>query len=211
MARTFPFVTRDGRKGVVREARSSDARACLQIVADVSRERPRTLAVLEEELWKPRDWRRHRLPWGPHGVSLVAELEGVVVGTLTAERGRRMVTRHSAEFGITIAAPARDIGIGRALITTLDTWAREQGVTRMALGVFPENARAKALYRSLGYEDEGVERAGMVFPDREQDVIRMSKRIAAKPAEQPAQAAGSRRYDEKDRSRDGSDGGRRDG
>ena len=122
-----------------------------------------------------------------------------------------MVTRHSAEFGITIAAPARDVGIGRALITTLETWAREQGVTRMALGVFPENERAKALYRSLGYEDEGVERAGMVFPDREQDVIRMSKRIPLKPAEQPAQAAEARRYDEKDRSRDGSDGGRRDG
>ena len=122
-----------------------------------------------------------------------------------------MVTRHSAEFGITLAANARDVGIGRALITTLETWARDQGISRMALGVFPENARAKALYRSLGYEEEGVERAGMAFPDREQDVIRMSKRITAKHVEQPAQTTGSRRYDEKDRSRDGTDGGRLDG
>jgi ribosomal protein S18 acetylase RimI-like enzyme len=208
VARAFPFVTRDGRKGIVREARSSDARACLTIVAEAARERPRTLAVLEKELWTPRDWRRHRLPWGQHGVSLVAEVAGSVVGQLTAERGRRMVTRHSAEFGVTVAAGARDSGVGRALITTLEAWAREHGITRMGLGVFPENARAKALYQSLGYQEEGVERAGMAFPEGEQDVIRMSKRIAP---EHRAQAAGTHRYDEKDRSRDGVDGGQLDG
>lgn len=203
MARAFPFVTRDGRKGIVREARSSDARACLAIVAEAARERPRTLAVLEKELWKPRDWRKHRIPWGPHGVSLVAEVGGEVVAHLNAERGRRMVTRHSAEFGITVAAPARDGGVGRALITTLETWAREYGITRMALGVFPGNARAHGLYRSLGYEDEGVERAGMVFPEGDQDVVRMSKRISSVLPEQQAQATGTRGYDEGDRSRDG--------
>ena len=203
MARAYPFVTRDGRKGVVREARGGDARACLEIVAEAARERPRTLAVLEKELWKPRDWRRHRIPWGPHGVSLVAEVGGRVVGHLNAERGRRMVTRHSAEFGITVTAGARDMGVGRALITTLETWAREFGVTRMALGVFPGNGRAHGLYRSLGYEDEGIERAGMVFPEGDQDVIRMSKRISAASPEAPAQAARTRRYDGNDRSRDG--------
>ena len=203
MARAYPFVTRDGRKGIVREARNGDARACLSIVAEAARERPRTLAVLEEELWKPRDWRKHRIPWGPHGVSLVAEVDGAVVGHLSAERGRRMVTRHSAEFGITVAASARDIGVGRAMITTLERWAREVGVTRMALGVFPGNARAHGLYRSMGYEDEGIERAGMVFPEGDQDVIRMSKRISATSAEASAQAARTRRYDERDRSRGG--------
>ncbi|MGZ4105493.1 MAG: N-acetyltransferase family protein [Actinomycetota bacterium] len=205
MARAFPFVTRDGRAGVVREARATDAKACLAIVAEASRERPRTLAVLEEELWRPRDWKRHRLPWGPHGVGLVAEVDGVVVGQLTCERGRRAVTRHSAEFGITVASGARNVGVGRALIATLEAWAREYGVTRMALGVFPNNDRAKALYRSLGYEEEGVERAGMRFPEAEQDVIRMSKRIG------PSRPVQGRGYDEARGSRDGDSGGVRDG
>jgi len=203
VARAYPFVTRDGRNGVVREARNGDARACLAIVAEAARERPRTLAVLEEELWKPRDWRKHRIPWGPHGVSLVAEVDGTVVGHLSAERGRRMVTRHTAEFGITVAAIARDMGVGRAMITTLERWAREVGVTRIALGVFPGNARAHGLYRSMGYEDEGIERAGMVFPEGDQDVIRMSKRISATSSETSAPAAGTRRYDGEDRSRGG--------
>lgn len=203
MARAFPFVIRDGRKGVVREARPSDARACLAIVAEAARERPRTLAVLEKELWKPREWRKHRIPWGPYGVSLVAEIDGTVVGHLNAERGRRMVTKHSAEFGITVGAAARGGGVGRALITALEMWAREYGVTRMALGVFPGNTRAHGLYRSMGYEDEGIERAGMVFPEGDQDVVRMSKRIVASTPEASAQAARTHRYDENDRSRDG--------
>lgn len=197
MARAFPFVTRDGRAGVVREARAGDAKACLAIVAEASRERPRTLAVLEDELWRPRDWRRHRLGWGPQGVSLVAEVDGFVVGQLTCERGRRAVTRHGAEFGVTVASGARNLGVGRALITTLETWARDYGVTRMALGVFPNNERARALYRSLGYEEEGTERAGMRFPETEQDVIRMSKRIG------PSRPAEGRGYDGARGSRDG--------
>jgi RimJ/RimL family protein N-acetyltransferase len=207
MARAFPFVTRDGRTGVVREARASDARACLAIVAEASRERPRTLAVLEKELWRPKEWRRHRLPWGPTGVSLVAEVDGTVVGILTSERGFRAVTRHGAEFGITIAAAARGIGVGHAMLTTLETWAREHGVTRIALGVFPHNERALSLYRSLGYTEEGVERAGMKFPEGEQDVIRMSKRVPAHEARAPDR----RGYDEAGRSRDGGDGGQLDG
>src|ERR1044072_3164939 len=105
-----------------------------------------------------------------------------------------MLTQLPAEFGITVAANARDMGVGRALITTLETWAREYGVTRMALGVFPGNARAHGLYRSMGYEDEGIERAGMVFAEGAQDVIRMSKRISATSSETSAPAAGTGRY-----------------
>ena len=125
VARAFPFVTRDGRKGVVREARGGDARACLEIVAEAARERPRTLAVLEKELWKPRDWRKHRIPWGPHGVSLVAEVGGKVVGHLNAERGRRMVTRHSVAQ---VVAPE----ISAASSKEASIW-RSAGVSRITM------------------------------------------------------------------------------
>jgi RimJ/RimL family protein N-acetyltransferase len=163
--------------------------------------------VLEKELWKPKEWRRHRLSWGPTGVTLVAEVDGTVVGILTCERGFRAVTRHNGEFGITISASARGISVGRAMLKTLEIWAREHGVTRIALGVFPHNERARALYRSLGYEEEGVERAGMNFPEGEQDVIRMSKRVPA----HEVRGSDGRGYDEAGRSRDGGDGGQLDG
>lgn len=181
MDRAFPFRTRDGRPGTVRPARPRDARACLRIVGGAVGERPRTLSVLEEELWDIREWRHHRLDWSARGVSLVAEVAGRVAGQLTATRGVGSRTRaHTAEFGITVAREARGIGVGRALLETLEAWANEHGVTRIWLAVFEGNDRAVRLYRALGYEEEGVERRGTRFPEGDVDVIRMAKLLDAR-------------------------------
>jgi len=162
----------------VRVARPGDAKVCLRIVAEAARERPRMLSVLEDELWSPRVWRKHRRGWSRDGVSLVAEVDGQVVGQLSADRGMRRTSSHGAEFGITVAASARGAGVGRALLEALEEWARAHEIDRIALGVFPDNRRARALYESLGYDEEGVERAGVRFPEGDKDIVRMSKRLS---------------------------------
>ena len=192
MGRAFPFALADGRTGIVREARAGDARACIRIVTETVSDKPRTIAVVPEELWTAAEWRRHRLAWGARGVSLVAEIDGDVVGHLTVERGARAATKHAAEFGIVVARTARGQGVGRALLRVLEAWAEEHGVTRIALGVFGDNERAKGLYRSMGYEEEGWERAGMKFPEGEIDILRMCKRIGVTGPE----TRSAHRYDE---------------
>jgi len=174
-SRSFPFRTRDGRAGIVRVAEPGDAKACLAIVGDAVRTRPRTLAVTEDELWSPREWRRHRVGWTKMGVWLVAEVEGQVLGQLSCERSPRPPMTHTGEFGITVAAAARGQGIGRAMLVALEVWAAEVGVTRIALAVFVGNDAAHGLYRSLGYVDEGRERRIIRFPEGDVDVIRMAK------------------------------------
>lgn len=163
----------------MRAARPRDAHACLAIVAEAARERPRTLLVLDEEFWTPRLWRRHRRGWEPAGVWLVAEVGGEVVGILTAERGRMASRRHEAGFGLTVGSRFRDIGVGQALLEALERWAREQGVTRIEMGVFPDNTRAIALYAKLGYREEGVSRGAARFPDGNRDIVRMAKLLGA--------------------------------
>jgi putative acetyltransferase len=177
VAPPFSFPARDGRTGRVRLARTRDARACLAISAEAMRTRPRTLAVVEEEFWSAREWRRHVLGWESRGASLVAEIGGVIVGQLGVNRGVRAVTRHSAEFGVVVAAAARGQGAGRALIQAAEQWAREFGVTRMMLGVFTGNEAARGLYADMGYLEEGVETGGMRFPEGLVDVIRMYRFI----------------------------------
>jgi len=189
MARAFAFTTRDARAGVVREARPGDGRACLAIVTEATHERPRTLAVIERELWRPREWRRHRLSWSKTGVSLVAEVGGEVVGQLTVTRGNRPTTAHRAEFGITVAAKARGIGVGTALLRSLETWAREHGVDRIELGVFEDNERARSAYRRQGYADEGMEHGGVRFPEGDVNVVRMYKRLQHGTTMNPASQA----------------------
>ena len=59
------------------------------------------------------------------------------------------------ELGLMVAAGHRRQGVGTALMEEAATWARHSGVTKLELHVFPHNEGAIALYRKLGYEDEG--------------------------------------------------------
>ena len=51
---------------------------------------------------------------------------------------------------------ARGRGLGRALVVALLERLRGQGARRVSLEVRSRNAPAIALYRSLGFENEGV-------------------------------------------------------
>jgi putative acetyltransferase len=177
----FPFTTKDGRQGVVRAARPRDARACLAVTWEATNERPRTLMTSPEEFWSVRAWRTHRQDWGPDGVWLVAEVDGSVVASLGCERGRRPRERHLCEFGVTVGRAHRGIGVGRALLQTLEIWAREVGVEKIMLRVFDGNTRARTLYEKMGYVTEGVERAAVKFPDEYIDAIRMAKFMGPAP------------------------------
>lgn len=171
------FTTKDGRAGLVRDARPRDARACLEIVREASRERPRTILVTTE-IWSPRQWRRNRLGLGEAGVTLVAEVEGTVVGNLGANRGDRPALRHTCEFGVTVGAQFRGVGVGRALLEALEDWCRRVGIEKIQLGVHDHNEFARRLYESLGYTAEGLERRQAKFPEGHIDIVRMAKFLA---------------------------------
>jgi ribosomal protein S18 acetylase RimI-like enzyme len=55
-------------------------------------------------------------------------------------------------LGIAIHASARGIGLGRAMMLYLQAEASRRGAARIRLKVYPDNAPAVRLYRSLGYE-----------------------------------------------------------
>lgn len=167
-ARVFEFKTKDGRRGVIRPARPRDARSAIDTVRRTLEERPRTLTVIGSELWSAREWRRFRLDWGASGVWLVAEVEGIFAGMLDVRRTLRAAERHRVELGVTVTPGYRGMGVGRALMEAMESWAREHGVTKLMLHVFVDNERAIALYRAMGYEIEGRLGRHVRFPDGEE-------------------------------------------
>jgi ribosomal protein S18 acetylase RimI-like enzyme len=57
-----------------------------------------------------------------------------------------------------VAASHRRRGIGRAFLDQSVEWAREAGIRKLELHVFPHNAPAIALYEEFGFRREGVRR-----------------------------------------------------
>jgi RimJ/RimL family protein N-acetyltransferase len=83
--------------------------------------------------------------------TLVAVIDGEVVGELHIER----TPFGFGEIGMMVAAGSRGRGVGTALMVAAIARARQQGLHKLILGVFPSNEPALALYRKFGFVEEG--------------------------------------------------------
>jgi ribosomal protein S18 acetylase RimI-like enzyme len=93
---------------------------------------------------------------GSRGRYLVAEEAGVAVGHAFLEALGLAVTSHVVRLTIAVHEGHQGRGIGRALMDELLAWARSRPhVEKVELQVRSSNARAIALYRSLGFVEEG--------------------------------------------------------
>ncbi len=55
---------------------------------------------------------------------------------------------------LVVAGTAEGRGVGRALLSAAEAWARERGDPFITLNVFAQNVRARTLYERLGYGAE---------------------------------------------------------
>jgi RimJ/RimL family protein N-acetyltransferase len=100
-----------------------------------------------------------RVESSDNALAIIAEWRGEIVGYLTFSGGNRARTRHVGEFGITVVRACQGVGLGRRLLELLIDWATRGGVVRkINLLVRTDNARAIALYESLGFSVEGTKR-----------------------------------------------------
>jgi RimJ/RimL family protein N-acetyltransferase len=59
------------------------------------------------------------------------------------------------EFGMSVGAAYRGVGVGSALLRAAIAWATAAGFAKIVLSVFPHNARAIAFYERHGFTLEG--------------------------------------------------------
>jgi RimJ/RimL family protein N-acetyltransferase len=150
--------TADGRRWTLRPARPTDARGLARLFDDVRRE-GRWLVTPPSAVSQPSEafFIGEMLRSG-EGLALVAEADGEPVGTVQISLERNVVSSHVGTLSIVVANGWRDVGIGSALVRTAQGWAREQGLLKVALAVFPDNDRAIAVYEHAGFVREGLRR-----------------------------------------------------
>jgi len=102
-----------------------------------------------------------------------------LTGIVTFVRESGVKTSHKGNvYGMYVAPSARGRGIGRRLLVELIERAREcEGLEQIGLAVVSDNASAKKLYRSLGFETYGVERNALKYNDQYYDEDFMALRL----------------------------------
>ena len=141
----------------IRYAEPGDAAALVELARAVGSEAEGWL--IANGVWRnASDERRYlrAIRRSSHAAVLVAEAPDGVVGRLSVARDPHPASAHVADLGIMVARGFRRRGIGRALMQAAEDWAREVGVAKIELHVFPYNVGAIALYERLGYRREGL-------------------------------------------------------
>ncbi len=102
-----------------------------------------------------------------------------IVARLSLGRDPHPASRHVADLGLMVAAGHRRRGIGRALLQQSVEWARDVGIRKLELHVFPHNAPAIALYEDFGFRREGLRREHYRRGEEYLDAILMAYDIGA--------------------------------
>ena len=113
----------------------------------------------------------------PLSCRLVAVAAGTIIGSAGLHVGQNSLRRaHVRMLGIGIAPGWQGRGVGKLLIGRLLDWAdRWAGVLRVELTVHADNDRAIALYRAMGFVEEGRHRAYALKDGRYVDALCMAR------------------------------------
>ena len=128
----------------IRPARDEDRLPLALVFAAVAEERD---GIATEP---PVDVEARAASWTLDG-TFVAVADGEVVGSLHLERSRHGF----GEIGMAVTREWRGRGVGSALLAAAIESARERGLHKLSLAVFPHNAAGIALYRKFGFVEEG--------------------------------------------------------
>ena len=128
----------------IRPARDEDRLPLALVFAAVAEERD---GIATEP---PVDVEARAASWTLDG-TLVAVAGEDVIGSIHVD-----ASRHGfGELGMAVLREWRGRGVGSALLAAGIEWARERGLHKLSLSVFPHNTGAIALYRKHGFVEEG--------------------------------------------------------
>lgn len=173
----------------VRPAEPADAPALVALAAEVGREPGGWL--LTTETWRSAtDERRYLRAVRRHADAAVfVAVDGEqVVGRLSVARDPHPASAHVADLGLMVAASHRRRGIGRRLLDQAVSWARQSGVRKLELHVFPWNEPAIRLYETFGFVREGHRRGHYRRDGADVDALLMAYHLPSARESPPARA-----------------------
>ncbi|WP_442600303.1 GNAT family N-acetyltransferase [Neobacillus sp. D3-1R] len=142
----------------LRTGNINDAEAVLELEKEVFLENEYMISVIEEfeeTSEQLRNWIGEILE-NKRKQLIVAEINGKVVGMIVFRSNSTKRLSHTGSFTAMVKKEYRNQGIGKLLIKELLNWAEQNPlIEKVSLGVLSTNQRAIALYKSMGFIEEG--------------------------------------------------------
>lgn len=152
------LVAKNDKIVLIRTGQLGDANTILDIQRDVVAENEYLISVPDEfdkTTEQQRNWVQEMLEKDRETI-IVAEISGKVVGWLAFQSQSLKRLSHTGFFGMMIHKDYRGMGIGKMLIKEVLNWAEKNPlIEKISLGVFSTNHSAIALYKSVGFIEEG--------------------------------------------------------
>ncbi|WP_068984659.1 MULTISPECIES: GNAT family N-acetyltransferase [Lysinibacillus] len=142
----------------VRVALEEDAATMLEIQKEVLAEEDFLITTVEEfqqTIDGQKEWIQAKLA-NERETIFIAKYEEKMVGWLMFQSPHRKRLAHTGTFGMMVLKEYRGLGIGKLLLEKIITWAEHNPyIEKISLGVFSTNERAIALYKKMGFVEEG--------------------------------------------------------
>jgi RimJ/RimL family protein N-acetyltransferase len=157
----------------LRQIRVNDTEAFRATIDTVARER-KYLALLEAPpIEQVRAFVKRNVE---HGYpQIVALMDDVVIGWCNVPPASRAVSAHVGDLFMGLLPEWRGKGIGERLLRHAMHAADLFGFQRVELGVFATNTAAAALYRKVGFVEEGTKRKAILIDGVHHDEIIMAR------------------------------------
>lgn len=159
---------------MIRKAKVEDAKSIVSAEQDIAQE-PGYFCSESSELSEENV---RKTIQSPRGVYLVAEKEGILVGHAFLEILDLQNLSHIAQLNIAVHKGYQRKGIGTQLMERIIEWAKQSGrVEKIELNVRASNTGAIALYKKMGFFEEGCLKRHVKAGDRYIDDLVMALHI----------------------------------
>ena len=152
----------------IREVRVADARPLNRFIRQsyaTSRHLITRTGEYKMGAFRQRLWISKKLS-NSHETCLVALSDGQIIGMIDSWTDRRKRVAHATCFAMSVALTHQGQGVGKALLTRFINWVKaHKSVERVELHVHSDNIPAIGLYKSCGFELEGVRKSAVFYED----------------------------------------------
>ncbi|MGE7692580.1 N-acetyltransferase family protein [Lysinibacillus sp. NPDC094177] len=142
----------------IRVAVEEDSATMLEIQKEVIAEEDFLITTFEEfqrSIDEQKQWIQAKLA-NERETIFIAQYQGKLVGWLVFQSPHRKRLAHTGTFGMMVLKEYRGLGIGKLLLERVISWAEHNPyIEKVSLGVFSTNERAIALYKKMGFVEEG--------------------------------------------------------